>query len=227
MLLYEEFTKRLAQGQLKNTAAVDTDVDRSLITDDQAGTILSLTNQALIDLSTRIPIIKKRIKLDFVDGVNIYTLTNNQIDNYLTEIDSFTFDEQEFVRIYRLIDSNGNTISHDTSNSIQTLSFNVVRFTNDKIKEIGEYVTIEYQARHEKLTEENNNILIPPSLELPLQLFVASLFLSHMNNAESSAKGDSYFASYLRHIGQDIQSNTSSLSEIEDTTTRFENNGFV
>ena len=99
------------------------------------------------------------------------------------------------------------------------------RFTKSKIEELGDKVRIRYQCTHPEITVDDD-IDIPPNLITALQLFVAGLFLSHMNGEEHTAKGDSYYAAYLRYMGQDVSDNNSSTSEI-DLDLRLEDRGFV
>ena len=59
MITFEEFSARLARGQLKSTQAVSNS-EKGQIEPEYVGTILSLVNQGLVDLSTKFPL-KKRI----------------------------------------------------------------------------------------------------------------------------------------------------------------------
>ena len=73
MLTYIQFAERLARGQLKNTAAVE-NTNLGEICPDYVDTVLSLTNQGLVDISTRLPLIKRLVDLTFVAGQNVYAL---------------------------------------------------------------------------------------------------------------------------------------------------------
>tara|TARA_R110000823_G_scaffold12076_16_gene40592 strand:- start:173 stop:844 length:672 start_codon:yes stop_codon:yes gene_type:complete len=223
MITFAQFSERLARGQLKNTSAVD-DTNLGEICPEYEDTILSLTNQGLVDLSTRFPLITKQIDLTFVPGQHVYQLDSNNVGVFLDEAYTDTFDDT-FVRVLDIWDTNGSRHPHDTNGHIMTPVYNSLRFSTDKMDELGEKVRIRYQARHAGI-DADANIDIPPNLETALQLFVASLYISHMNGPDHSAKGDSYFAAYLRHIGEDEQRNTSSVSEI-DQDTRFTDRGFV
>ena len=223
MITFAQFSERLARGQLKNTSAVE-DTNLGEISPEYEDTILSLTNQGLVDLSTRFPLITKQIDLTFIPGQHVYQLDSNNVNVFLDETYTDLF-EDNFVRVLDIWDTNGTRHPHDTNGHIMTPVYNSLRFSTDKMDELGEKVRIRYQAKHAGI-DADANIDIPPNLETALQLFVASLYISHMNGPDHSAKGDSYFAAYLRHIGEDEQRNTSSVSEI-DQDSRFTDRGFV
>lgn len=240
MITFEAFKKRLAHGQLKNTSAVDED-NLGIIDPKYNDTILTLTNQGLDDLSTRLTIKKSQVDLTFVDDQNIYPLIEanlvpgngaaNGSSQFLSDSAEEPFTDDAFVKILDVFDEDGNRHSANTNGHIMTPSFNTLRFTVAKIEElsaVGEAtgkVRIRYQQKHLTITA-GDSINIPPNLETALQLFVASLYISHMGGEAHSAKGDSYFAAYLRHIGEDEMRDLSSTSEV-DTNTKFDERGFV
>jgi len=224
MLTFEDFTKRLARGQLKNTSAVDTDVSRDEIVSEFQDTVLELTNQGLVDLSTRFPIITRQIDLEFVENQHVYKLSSANVGTFLNETETDPF-EDNFVKILDIFNSDGKRYTHDTNGHIMTPTYDTLRFTSSIMEELGDKVRVRYQAKH-PVIEASDSIDIPPNLETALQLFVASLYISHMNSPDHTTKGDSYFAAYLRHIGEDETRNTSSTSEV-DLDTRFADKGFV
>lgn len=227
MITYLDFVKRLLLGQLKGTAAVS-DANPTLVDAAFEDQLLSLTNQGLIDISTRLPIIKKRVRLTFEAGKNSYLLDEANLGDFLTDIDD-VFTNDAFLSILGVNDADDKNHPHDTNGHIITPSFNTLRFTDDKITAlqlVGSTVDIIYQAKHVPIGLADT-ILVPPNLELALQLFVASLFMSHMNSAEHTAKGDKYFGTYLRYVGDDAAKNTSNTSEIYDSSDKFTAGGFV
>ena len=82
MITFAQFSERLARGQLKNTAAVD-DTNLGEICPEYEDTILSLTNQGLVDLSTRFPLITKQVDLTFVEGQHVYQLVQSNVGIFL------------------------------------------------------------------------------------------------------------------------------------------------
>jgi hypothetical protein len=224
MISFSDFSDRLARGQLKNTAAVDENM-KGEISPDQIDTVLSLTNQGLIDISTRMVLVSRQIDLVFQDSKYMYALDQSGVADYLDDSITEEFVPDDFIRVLSIYDEDGVNHPHDTQGHIMTPSYNVLRFSAAKAKELGPQVRIRYQAKHSGI-DFNADINIPPNLEAALQLFVSSLFISHLGGEQHSAKGDSYFAAYLRHMGEDLAQNISSTSEI-DSDNRFENRGFV
>ena len=224
MISFSDFSERLARGQLKNTAAVDENM-KGEISPDQIDTVLSLTNQGLVDISTRMALRTRQIDIVFQPGKYMYALDASGVGDYLDDTITEQFASEDFIRVLNIYDENGDNHSHDTHGHIMTPSYNVLRFTQAKMDELGDKVRVRYQAKHEGV-DLDANIDIPPNLETALQLFVGSLFISHLNGDAHSAKGDSYFAAYLRHMGEDEARNTSSTSEIEEDT-RLTDRGFV
>lgn len=224
MISFTQLCERLARGQLKNTAAVE-QTNLGEICPDYVPTILSLTNQGLVDLSTKFPLVTKQIDLVFQTGVHLYPLADAGLSTYLDISQTEAFDEDVFVKVLNVWDADGNNHPIDTNGHIMTPTFNTLRFSAAKMEEIGEKCRLRYQARYPEILE-SDAINIPPNLETALQLFVASLYISHMNGPEHTTKGDSYYAAYLRHIGEDESKNLSSTSEIHEDN-RFQDRGFV
>ncbi len=224
MISFSDFSERLARGQLKNTSAVD-DSNKGEICSDSIDTVLSLTNQGLIDISTRMPLLTRQIDLSFQADKYMYALDESGSGDYLDDSMTEEFLGEDFIRVLDVFDQYGDRHPHDTKGHIMTPSYNVLRFTKAKMKELGDKVRIRYQVKHPGV-DLNADIDIPPNLETALQLFVASLFISHMGGEVHSAKGDAYFGAYLRHMGEDETRNLSSTSEI-DEDTRFMDRGFV
>lgn len=231
MITFASFIERLALGQLKNTAAVD-DSNLGVICPEYVSTLLALTNQGLVDLSTRFALFKKQVDLSFVDGQNIYPLTEAGLGVTLEDSPEEPFTDENFVKVLDVFDADGKRHSINTNGHILSPSFNTLRFTDARITEFQQIaspdinrVRIRYQAKHDLITNVDS-INLPPNLVTALQLFVASLYISHMGGEEHSAKGDSYYAAYLRHIGEDENRDLSSTSEVE-VNTKFEERGFV
>lgn len=232
MITFNAFSQRLANGQLKNTSAVDGE-NLGVICPEYYGMILSLTNQGLVDLSTRFPLFKSHVDLSFVPGQNIYPLTEVNIGTSLTASAEEPFTDDEFVKILDVFDAQGGRHTTNTNGHILSPSFNTLRFTEAKITEFTDIaspdparVRIRYQKKHPTLLSAGS-INLPPNLETALQLFVASLYISHMGGPEHSAKGDSYYAAYLRHIGEDESKDLSATSEIQEDSNKFSERGFV
>jgi hypothetical protein len=224
MISFTQLCERLARGQLKNLAAVE-DSNLGEIVPEYVPTVLSLANSGLVDLSTRFPLVSKQIDLVFETGTYYYPLSAAGVGTYLDESLTEVFDDELFVKVLNIYDESGIDHPIDTNGHIMTPTYNVLRFSAAKMLELGEKCRIRYQARHPEIGELDN-IEIPPNLEFALQLYVASMYITNMNSPEHTAKGDSYYAAYLRHIGEDEMRNLSSTSEIHEDN-RFQDRGFV
>lgn len=231
MITYTDFQSRLAHGQLKSTAAVDSGIPGTIAAD-SADMVLSLTNQGLDDLATRFPLQKNIVDLTFIDSQNVYPLTQTNLSTFLSvPTGESAFLDGQFIKVLDVFDELGERYTTNSNGHIMQPSYNSLRFSTDMMTDItaiGENsgkVRIRYQAKFTSITA-NDSIILPPNLITALQLFVASLFISHMGGKDHSAKGDSYFGAYLRHIGEDVAKDLSSTSEV-DTNTKFEDRGFV
>lgn len=223
MMSFQQFCGRLAKAELKNMSAVD-DTNLGEIRPDYEKTVLSLTNQALTTLSTKFPLFKLQADLELDPAKQEYSFDLDEA--LLTMVEPYqTYDPERFIKILNIYDSYGDDLLVDVNGHVTVPSYNRVRFSTSKLIELGDKVRIRYQARHAEITE-GDGIDLPPNLETALQLLVASMYISQMNGPEHSAKGDSYYAAYLRHIGEDEMKNNSSTSEIE-IDNRFSQRGFV
>lgn len=222
-MLFTDFTRKLAYGQLKNTAAVD-DQDMGELNPGHEDQILELTNQGLIDISTRMKLFENTYALSFVPGQNIYSLveaTDAVFAGYVR-----TLSVHGVHKDLDVIPENEKTFIPKTNNQITMPSPNTIRFTDAFMADYTPAVDIKFQTTHPEigLTDEMN---LPPHLYEALALYVSGLYLSHMGGEEHTAKGDSYYGLYLKMMGEDVLENRSQTSEVVDEDTRFQDRGFV
>lgn len=222
-MLFTEFTTKLAHGQLKNTAAID-DQDLGELNPGHEDQILELTNQGLIDISTRMKLFEGTVALPFVAGQNIYALTaatNPLLTNYVRLLSVHGVPKGEEVK-----PENEKMFVPKTNNQITMPSPYSVRFTDRFMTDYGPAVDLKFQEHHPAigLSESMN---LPIHLYEALALYVSGLYLSHMGGEEHTAKGDSYYGLYLKMMGDDVMENKSQTSEVVDEDTRFQDRGFV
>lgn len=226
MMNFTQFCGKIAKAELKNMSAVD-DTNLGEIHPDYTETILSLTNQALTTISTKFPLFKLQVDLTLNPAKQEYSFDTDT--SLLTMVESSqTYDSKRFIKILNVYNSDGDELLTDVNGHVTVPAYNRIRFTSAillELIEMGPKVRIRFQARHPEIIA-TDGIILPPNLETALQLLVASMYISQMNGPEHSAKGDSYYAQYLRHIGEDELQNNSSTSEIE-TDNRFTSRGFV
>lgn len=223
MISFSILCEKLARGELKNMSAVD-DTNLGEIRPDYLDTVRTLTNEALKTITTKLPVIKRDFTVTMVESQLVYTFEDDTGKVVLN--DTYTFDADEFVKVLGIYDSKNFNHLVNTNRHIRAVRYNRFILTPEKIKELMPTARFECQFLHPEILDEDDIINIPPNLETALQLLVASLYINQMNGPEHSAKGDSYYAAYLRHIGEDELKDTSSVSEI-DQDTRFTDRGFV
>lgn len=223
MISFTQFSERLARAELKNTSAVE-QTNLGEICPEYIGTILSLTNTALKTISSKFPLFRLQADLALDTAKQEYSFDTDS--GLLTMVDAgVTYDPERFLKVLNVYDVNGDEVLTDVNGHVTLPSYNRIRFTTAKLLDLSPKVRIRYHAIHEEITEDDA-IDLPPNLEKAIQLLVASSYISQMNGPEHTAKGDAYYAEYLRHIGEDEMRNNSSTSEIE-ADNRFENRGFV
>ena len=223
MISFAQFCGKLARAELKNMSAVD-DTNLGEIRPDYTETVLSLTNQALTTISTKFPLFKLQVDLALDVAKQQYSFDTDEL--LLTPVEfGEVYDPERFIKILNVYNADGDDVLTDVNGHVTVPAYNKIRFTTAKLIELEPTVRIRYQARHPEIAEADG-IEIPPNLETALQLLVASLYIGQMNGPEHTAKGDGYYAAYLRHIGEDQMQNNSSTSEIE-TDNRFSSRGFV
>lgn len=222
-MLFTDFIRKLAYTQLKNTAAVDSQ-DLGGIDPGHEDQLLELTNQGLIDISTRMKLFESTYVLTFLPSTNIYSLTS-ATDVALTD----------YVRLLSVhavptgkdpIPSNEKTFIPKTNSQITIPSPYSVRFTNAFMEDYGPAVDLKFQSKH-PVIELMDTMQLPIHLYEALALYVSGLYLSHMGGEEHSKKGDSYYGLYLKMMGDDVIDNKSQTSELVDEDTRFQDRGFV
>lgn len=226
MISFTQFAERLARSELKNMSAVD-ETNLGEVRPDYIPTILSLTNEALTTISTKFPLFKLQMDLALDLAKQEYSFDTDEL--LLTPVEvGDTYDPERFIKILNIYNADGDDVLTDVNGHVTVPAYNRIRFTNAMLTELHPTVRIRYQARHPEVEEtgDASAITLPPNLEKALQLLVASMYIGQMNGPEHTAKGDSYYAAYLRHIGEDEMKNNSSISEIE-TDNRFSNRGFV
>lgn len=221
---FTDFLTKLARGQLKNTAVVD-DQDLGEINPGHEDQLLELTNQGLIDISTRMKLFETTYALTFVTAQNIYTL-DAALDPVFTD----------YVRLLSVhgvhkdldvIPENEKMFVPKTNSQITMPSPFSVRFSDKFMEDYGPAVDLKFQTKHPVLADATGTMQLPHHLYEALALYVSGLYLSHMGGEEHTAKGDSYYGLYLKMMGDDVFENKSQTSEVIDEDTRFQDRGFV
>ena len=135
-------------------------------------------------------------------------------------------DYHRMVRVYEVIGKNNTRYTPKTSIHFTMPSFDIIRFSNDFIRDNKPEITVMFQKTHPEV-DINGQLHLPEHLYEALIIYVSALFMSHMGGQEHTAKGDSYYALYLRLLSEDQFNNASGISEIMDQDYRFIERGYV
>lgn len=232
MITVEDLFSRLARGMLKNTSAVE-DSKQGEIVPDYEDSVYYLLNEGLNEVFTKKLLMKRRIKVSWISGQSLYRMEDDAIGISLNQYDEDPdFNASLFVKFLNVAailgDNQENVrLTPDTGdNGVSTPSYNELR-VSPKVREtypLG--LAVVYQARHPKVSEHADEIILPPALEYALQLYVASRYISEMGSADQAKRGDELRALYLREMGEDTAQNMSSTSDVEKDV-RFTDRGFV
>lgn len=246
MLTLADFMERLARGPLKNTAAVEK-TNLGEIQPEYHDTIRILTNEGLREITTKKPVFTGRVRVNWMDGQSDYVLKEQNVGLYLQNFnqeEELQFTDDLFVRVNSLqiiessndglvldteanaVKASANRILLDSTQGASTPAYNKIRFSNVFRTLYTDGVVVNYQARHPALESLSDEINLPPSLEYPLQLFVASQYILQMSGPEHSKRGDEIRAKYLQEMGEDAAQNLSTTSQI-DLDMRLTERGFV
>lgn len=225
IVTFDEFTMKLAHGQLKNTAAVD-DQDTGEMNPAHQDQILSLTNQGLVDIFTKKKLLESRAVLSVATGTNLYTLNTGVGQDYEDMIR--VLQVEAVMTGQEVIETNKKVFVPKSNKHVTLPSDTVLRFSDAFLSTYGPEVDVLFQKKHPALVlGSQENINIPAHMYEALVLYVAGLYLSHMGGEEHTAKGDSYYGLYLKMMGDDEINNSSGTSELLDEDTRFSDRGFV
>lgn len=225
IITFDQFTKKLAHGQLKNTALVDNS-DTGEINPGHKDQILSLTNQGLTDIFTKKKLLEGRAVLTLTSGTNLYTLNTGSGQDYEDMIR--VLQVEAVVTGNEVIETNKKVFVPKSNKHVTMPSDTVIRFSDAFISTYGPEVDVLFQKKHPLLVlGSQENIEMPSHMFEALVLYVSGLYLSHMGGEEHTAKGDSYYGLYLRMLGEDEINNSSGTSELLDEDTRFSDRGFV
>lgn len=211
---FEDFMLDLAQGQLRNTAAADSS-ESGCIEPEYVEHLLRLTNQGLIDLTSKKKLFEETETLTFVPAQNIYpldTATGMPFEN--------------LVRVYEIVTSDERKHTPKNSAHITQPNQETLRFSDQFMEFYGPSIDVRFQVTHPPILEDGE-MNLPPHLFEVLALYVSGLYLSHMGGEEHKARGDSYYGLYLKKCDDDVLNNTSGTSEVTDDDSRFYDRGFV
>lgn len=233
MTTTNEILKRLATGELQTMKFAETGeiVDASSVEN-----VVSKINDGLRDLYTRFLLSKREIVIQTSPTLLHYYLRpefmassgSSQPIKYILNGDYPDFDGR-IAKILDIYDGFGRQLFINKSQeplSVFTPEYDCIQITANH--ETEQFYVI-YQALHPIVNSnnvENTPINLPPSLEYPLTLLVASKVYSDMNGKENAAKGITLFQKYETALLEADFRDTHSVSE-NTSNSKLEAGGFV
>jgi hypothetical protein len=213
---FEQIKNELAYQHLKNLSITDNQ-DLGVLDSAHNDQILSLLNQGIQDICT---------KVKLFEGIGVLSLLPNQ---NIYELDDIHF--PEFIKVLSIhaIRQNDQTevISFPKTNSHITMpSYSSIRFSNIFLDTYESDLDIHYQKSHPIVTASSPEVSLPRTYHEALLLYIASLYISHMGG-EVGQEGDKFYGMYLKLLNDDIMENKSGTSELTDEDIRFIERGFV
>lgn len=232
-LTVSEVLSRLAYGELSNLSLVDKNTPGEIKAKYQPAVIMQL-NKAMRDIFTRFMLSQKEVIVNTTGTRTHYFLRNefamsnseSTSEKYIddTACDNFNGDVVKILNVY---DGMGREVYMNRSDeplSVFTPQFDCLQITANHQSETF-YVI--FQALHPKLTIEPDSILnIPPSLEDPLLLLIASKVYSAMNGDVNSSRGlqlmQQYEASLIENEIRDMASTSEGVPN-----SKLDRRGFI
>lgn len=220
-----DFIQELAWQNLKNLS-LTADSDTGEIDPAHEDQLMSLINQGLRDITTRKKILTDIRVVTFVDGTNSYDLlplVDPRLDEFVQVMEVVSVPTGEEV-----ITANQRRFTLKTTQHILLPNYHTIWFSNEFMEDYGPAVDVHCQIHHETVIYSDASlILLPPTLNEALKLYVSGLFHSHMGGEENKKRGDEDYGLYLKMMEDDRISNHSGLSEVTDYDSRFSDRGFV
>jgi hypothetical protein len=202
--------------------------------------IASLANGGLRRLHSRFILSEKSLVIRCVFDRSVYpllvehsfTIGDPTVDRFILDTyeDSFKEDVIKIIKAVtpgedgkEMIDIPLNDEGKDTS--IFTPSSREVQIPSSVA---GDLYAFTYQAHHADLDHENmdQDILIPDSLDMALETWVASKIFGSMNGTENKARSLELMSFYEIICNETLSKDLASTSSIK-TTSKLENRGFV
>lgn len=235
-MLLTEFLDNLAYGELSGLYMGSGNSGR--IHQEELPKLITYINHGLTDLYTRFRLKSSEVIVEQQAGQTIYELhskyavTNTESVEpvkYIIDSAAYPFSD-DIIKIFQAFAENGDELplnNQEVENGVYTLSYNVVQIP---IIEIGDAVSLLYQANHHKLnyldrSSLTQSIELPTYLIEPLLMFVGSKAISKLGSESGMTEGQLLMQKYELAL-QQIKTN-GALNEINYGYDRLRSNGWV
>lgn len=228
--------KLLARGELSNLSFAEDGVIKA----NKVATLTQHANEALLRLTTRLPLIEKDLLIELRDGMTNYHLVKQYAWSQAPEgtsntswcapyimdkVDPF---QEDVVKILRVYNSYGIELPLNDQNEAMSLFTPQAKVLQVPFYSNGDVLNVVYHAHHPVLEEDcwEQCIQVPDNLMGALRAYIAHLVYAHMNTAESVAISSNHLSSYDRICMEFLESASSNVSK-QDTNTTFEKRGWI
>lgn len=235
MLTLGDAFSRLSYGKLSNLALSGD--GGGYITDSAQPKIVNCINTALLDLYGKFVLSEKSLLIEQVEHITNYHIDSRFAESrhceesrkypYIKDLCGEPYTD-DLLRILTVFNGNGCRMplnDDEHPHSLFTPVYNILQVPNPQKCQV---LTVNYQAKHDKITGSDLSqiIYIPEILEEALLAHIAYSVYDDMNNETSQMKAQSHFAIFTG-ICENVRQNDLVNSSLSQTNSKFEKRGFV
>lgn len=225
--LYEE----LSYGELSSLAmAVE---GAGTIQEEKRPSVLLYANAALTLLYTRFVLKQSEVLIEQYEHITNYHLIQRFTESNGSEEEPYLYIKDlagepfkaNVVKILKVFDIRGNELpinDANRSNSLFTPQDTVLQVPEPKA---GQPLNILYQAFHDKLKEDDDEIVLPLTLHNAFRSYVAYKVFSAIGTQEATAKAQEHLGNYEAQCVLATEKDLVNTS-VSETNTRFEKRGW-
>lgn len=204
-----ELFRRLSYGELSNLSIGEEGV--GVIKEDAQPKIINYINEGLLRLHSRFLLRENILFFQQVEHLTYYymlarfgrsKLTDPPCPNtphlYILDNEDEPF-EGDFIKALQIIDQNSCVLPLNDPDDVRSLYTPQPNLIQVPQPVAGQVLAVEYQARHPKISLDDNGcteIDLPEVLEGALSAYIGYKAYSHMNGADNAAKAGEYMALY-------------------------------
>lgn len=234
-MLLEDVYQRLSYGELSNLNIGDD--GRGTIPELYHPRVVNYINDALLRIYTKFVLKTKVLILKPVEHITVYHLRKRfaasqfgiSAEPYLYIMD--TVDEpfeQDVIKVISVYDTFNKEVPLNDLEQPRSVFTPQVEMLQIPWASNSDVLALSYQARHTLLTHTDYQGIVdlPDILTPALTAYIAYLFYSHLNTAESTAKAKEHLDRFER-ICSDVEQNDLISNSSITTNTRFHNRGWI
>lgn len=232
----EDLFKKLSFGPLSNLSM--SNEGDGTIKEDSQGKIINYLNDGLLRLYSRYNLRERELMLRMMNGYTTYHLLQRfaesrcETDPPSTDpifiMDALDPFQQDVIKVLVVRSMNGQDIpinDEEDPRSVFTPKHNIIQIPRPTG---GHVLSVIYQAKHKKIEYGvlSATIYLPEVLHEALVSFIAGQVFSHMNSAESTAKGTEHLRKFEALCADVVEQDLVSTA-ISTSNTLFKKRGWV